>query len=243
MLILQIAKAMECLQNLDTSDTMLPEKGKVYSRQINLGEGDKQAYTHIELGENWQACRDHYIDSSVTTVNLIRSVGSGAFGDCFFAVSEVRGEYRSCVIKFFQDAEGFTTLEQATQEKEHWDQAYGKSDFETRVVKMGEDRGCLAMPYVDIEGVDRDACLADDEKELRECLDRFSRGNSDESFLLHRDVEWRHLGYLQGTLTLVDLGSVGETKEEGIFLEWKESCVNRLKDSKCHESRKRARKD
>ena len=246
MLILQTARAMECLQNLDVSNTMLPVQGTVFSRQIDLKKNDarttdKQCYTQITLKKGWQRCRKNYIDSTVRAVNLIRSVGSGASGDCCFAVST--DQQKSCVIKFFQAARNTTTLEQAKKEKKNWDRAYGTTCFETLVVTLGGERGCLAMPYVDIVGVDRDACLRDGEKELRECLHRFSCGNSETGrFLLHRDVKWRHLGYLQDKLTLVDLGSVEETQDKTEWVEWMDRCVNGLVNSNSQGRGKRARR-
>lgn len=245
MLILQIARAMECLKNLDTSDTKLPGKGKVYSRQIDLEPSnertvDKQCFKEINLVEGWQACRNHYIDSDVKTVSLIRSVGSGGSGDCGFAVS--LDQDRSCVIKFFQASSDITTLELAKLEKKNWDKAYGTDEFETRVVTLGTDSGCLAMPYVDIAGVNRDECLDNDSQQLRDCLERFSCRN-ERSYLLHRDVKWRHLGYLQGKLTLIDLGYVEETKGKRKWKQWMDDCVKALVNSKSSGGRKRAREN
>ena len=241
MLILQIAKAMECLENLDMPEIKLPVKGKVYSREIDLQTGKKQCCKPITLKEGWQACRNHYISASIKNVSLIQIVGSGASGDCCFAVS-TNNQHQSCVIKFFRALQDTTTLEQAKCEKANWDKAYGTGDFETRVVNIGQDRGCLAMPYVDIASVNRHECLEDDAKQLRDCLERFSSRNSKTGrFLLHLDIKWRHLGYLQKKLTLVDLGYVKETKNKDEWLKWMEDCVKVLKNSKSLKEKKRKR--
>ena len=239
MLILQIAKAMECLKNLDTPAIRLPVKGTVYSREIDLKTGKKQCYKQITLKEGWQECLNRYISPRLQYVSLIRSVGSGASGDCYFAVS-TNNQQQSCVIKFFQALPQATTLQQAECEKANWDKAYGTGDFKTRVVQLGILRGCLVMPYVDIASVNRNKCLQNGAKELRDCLKRFSSRNSG-CFLLHLDIKWRHLGYLQKKLTLVDLGYVKETKNKDEWLKWMEDCVKVLKNSKSLRQKKRKR--
>lgn len=243
MLIIQVAKALESLEKLPQSETELPVSGTHYARQIDLNRDDtrtgyRQSFSKVKLVNGWQDCRSRYIDGSVKVVSLIRSAGSGASGDCCLAISEKQD--MSCVVKFFQGRQGLTLLEQAEAEKANWDQAYGTGDFVTRVVKLGVDKGCLVMPYVDIAGVSRDECLQNDASLLKACLERFSRKDGG-LFLLHRDVKWRHLGFLGGNLTLVDLGLVEETQDHKKWEDWMNSCVQELTRSKGSRQQKRRR--
>lgn len=244
MLILQVTKALQSLEELPKSETKLPAAGTLYSRQIDLERDDartgyKQSFSKVTLQCGWQECRSQYIDSSVKVVSLIRSAGSGASGDCCLAIS--KNQDMSCVIKFFQKRKECTLLQQAENEKANWDQAYGKGVFETRVVKLGPEKGCLVMPYVDIAGVSRDECLKNDAALLKECLLRFSRKKGRSEFLLHRDVKWRHVGLLAGNLTLVDLGFVEKTEDHKEWEDWMNSCVQKLTKSKGSGQRKRRR--
>lgn len=85
MLILQVAMAVETLEKMSTSETKLPESGKVFSRQINLERditrtGNKQCFTQVYLKTDWQ------------------SVGSGASGLSFCCVQKSRYVLRCQVL-------------------------------------------------------------------------------------------------------------------------------------------------
>lgn len=149
MLILQVAEALQSLEELPKSETELPVAGTLYSRQIDLKKSDaptgyQQSFSQVKLGRDWQECCFKHIDDSVKVVSLIQSAGSGASGDCCLAISEKQDV--SCVIKFFQKCKDLTLLEQAENKKANWDKVQGTGNFETRVVKLGPDKGCLVMP-------------------------------------------------------------------------------------------------
>mmetsp|Transcript_84760 Transcript_84760/g.127076 ORF Transcript_84760/g.127076 Transcript_84760/m.127076 type:complete len:444 (+) Transcript_84760:1-1332(+) len=241
MMILQVHKAWINFSKTSGGELPgLPEEGQVYARQIELQatapserSGYRQNFNTVTLRPGWKQSRDMYVEGN-DVVNLVRSLGSGGSGECCFGLSE--NQKRSCAVKFFcTEKEGPNSLEQAKNEKETWDKVYGTTSFETKVVRLGQAAGCLVMPYVKIAGLDRNSVLQDNATILRAALREFASGNNG-SYILHEDVKWRHIGFFQNKLMVVDLGRVLETKRKGEMDSWIDSCVRNLTKTAIAES-------
>jgi Family of unknown function (DUF5898) len=231
MMILQVHKAHVNLILLNKRGgpvSGLPEKGLVYSRQIELvrkdREGFRQNFKAFRLRKGWRKSSESYVNDS-DDVNLLTILGSGASGDCCFGISE--NQKRSCAVKFFWR----NSLEQAEMEKANWDRIYWKSSFKTIVVPLGEKAGCLVMPYVKISSLDRTDVLQCD-ADLRAALREFASSKIEGTYFLHQEVKWRHLGYFQEKLMLVDLGSVEETSSKDALEKWIDDSVKTLTETK-----------
>lgn len=232
MMILLVNKAWTNFVKLSTENIVdLPLSGYIHSRQIELTpnkdrSGYRQNFSTIELQRGWQKSLDSYAKKD-DVVSLIRRLGAGVNGECCLAISKY--QKRSCAVKFFHEP----SKTDAKTEKLNWDRVYGTDIWETTVVELGEKKGCLVMPYVNMSHLDRKTVLENNAKLLRTALTQFSRRNdSDEKiYYLHTDVKWRHLGYFQRNLMLVDLGHVNKTDNILERNDWIEKSVEMLKES------------
>jgi hypothetical protein len=158
-------------------------------------------------------------------IYLIHHLGSGESGDCCLAVTKT-GDQKCCVVKFFLKQEGESTRRQlAIKEWKNWKEIYWESGFlpKGHLGYLPNDDGYICMPYLKpIPMAQRSSRIIDGsvEKALRHFL---------EVGFKHDEVYWRHFGFFEKHLYLLDLGGVtkfgpGDDKEK-----WVEASLENLR--------------
>jgi hypothetical protein len=156
-------------------------------------------------------------------IHVVHHLGSGENGGVCFGVP--RGGFSCCAVKFYHLLEQSNEL--AKKEFENWQKVYGNRAWSlpmSRVFKAGGG-SCLVMPYV--RPVDKNARQALlDEGKIEAALTRFAWTGC-----THRDVKWRHLGWWNDEIFLIDLGDIKEDQSPLQVKKWIFDSLRKLRES------------
>jgi hypothetical protein len=192
----------------------MPKMSKMACRALDLnvnsakGSGgdmrcsfEKMSWETIDLA----SCVNFKTDKEIF---LFRHLGGGANGGCCLALTKNGGQ--CCAVKFFLDQDGPSRLKLAQNELVNWNAVYGHDTQlpKCHVGNLPNSDGYLCMPYLrPISKSERQTCI--NNGKVKDALNRFAV-----SGYKHNDVCWRHLGWWQEKLYLLDLGDISECEEQ-----------------------------
>jgi hypothetical protein len=195
---------------ISTINFKTPIAGTVYARKLEVPENGGKPTTFVHAFQTIQTAeinRSDYITPNTSNIFLVRYLGRGSCGDCCFAVSN--NGNTCCAVKFYVDK--LDSEELAKNELKNWNSVYcGTKLPQCRIGYVADTRAYLAMPY--LSPVSREKRKYVLENEIKVALQDFSRKQENGKRYLHADVKWRHFGYYQNKLYLLDLGYVSEVK-------------------------------
>lgn len=137
---------------------------------------------------------------NLETIYVIHHIGMGGSAHCCLGTSKQGTSV--CAIKFYNKemVEDFINAE-----FDNWSAIYGEHDYGPpmcRLVRSASRHPCLVMPYLRPIPQEKRQNLLDDGT-IRNVLETFAKRG-----YIHNDMKWRHFGYWNDQIYLLDLGVV-----------------------------------
>ena len=167
-----------------------------------------------------EECNLQKFPAESTTLHVIHHLGSGGFGECCIAVSELGNS--GCVVKFFRYEDDRS--KKVEDEKDNWNRAYKDRAIPSCYSLTGPRGPYLVMPFLaPITLEDRSTFLKNGR--IKKALEDFAK-----SGLVHLDICWRHFGLWGEDLFLCDLGKVREANNQNEIEQWVQNSIEYLRD-------------
>jgi Family of unknown function (DUF5898) len=164
----------------------------------------------------------HAYNPELGCIYVIHHLGTGEHGSCCLGISD--GGFSCCVVKFYHSKADSKSL--AESELHNWNAVYGNREntsppiCRTLPVPGGK---CLVMPYLfPVKDFERQSLLEDGT--IEQVLRKFA-----ELGYIHNDIKWRHFGYWESKLYLIDLGDIKEQKEQQKATSWVGNSIDYLR--------------